>query len=309
MISTSGPSISARRRSMSQPPMTATALVLRPMRQRPLVLCPLMMAMCQRRARLPAGWTSAVGGGWVSGRSAITASRSPRVLASRASPTRSENSSSVSRPSTTCSRRSVTVRSRSASATRSLRAPPGVAGRCSSGTGKSAMAQVCPLPAVRVGPDGPSGHPAGSKLGSSAVRGILSAAGYVPYRRLARADISSFMGSGGGKGTRAVASHDEDTTTLGVEAARLALRSAPGQVPDALWFATSQPAYLDKTNATAVAAALRLPGDVGRLRLRRRAALGHGLPRDRAPGRRDHPRRGRGHARRAADERGRVLGG
>ena len=33
--------------------------------------------------------------------------------------------------------------------------------------------------------------------------------------------------------------------------------------PTPLWFATSQPAYLDKTNATAVAAALRLPGDVG----------------------------------------------
>ena len=100
-------------------------------------------------------------------------------------------------------------------------------------------------------------------LGSSAVRGIISVAGYVPYRRLTRADIASFMGSGGGKGTRAVASHDEDTTTLGVEAARLALRSAPGHTPDALWFATSVPAYLDKTNAAALAAALRLPGDVG----------------------------------------------
>jgi 3-hydroxy-3-methylglutaryl CoA synthase/uncharacterized OB-fold protein len=95
------------------------------------------------------------------------------------------------------------------------------------------------------------------------VRGILSAAGYVPYRRLARADIGAFMGSGGGRGSRAVASHDEDTTTLGVEAARLALRAAAGSRPDALWFATSRPAYLDKTNATAVAAALRLPADVG----------------------------------------------
>ena len=95
------------------------------------------------------------------------------------------------------------------------------------------------------------------------MRGILSAAGYVPYRRLNRADIKAFMGSGGGKGTRSVASHDEDTTTLGVEAARLALRSAPGHTPNSVWFATSVPAYLDKTNATAVAAALRLPGDVG----------------------------------------------
>jgi 3-hydroxy-3-methylglutaryl CoA synthase/uncharacterized OB-fold protein len=94
------------------------------------------------------------------------------------------------------------------------------------------------------------------------VRGILSAAGYVPYRRLTRSEIAAFMGSGGGKGARAVASHDEDTTTLGVEAARLAAKSAPGVTPDALWFATSSPAYLDKTNATALAAALRLPGDV-----------------------------------------------
>jgi hydroxymethylglutaryl-CoA synthase len=96
------------------------------------------------------------------------------------------------------------------------------------------------------------------------VPGIISAAGYVPYRRLSRSDISAFMGSGGGKGTRAVASHDEDTTTLGVEAARLALRSASdaGTTPEALWFSTATPAYLDKTNASAVAAALRLPHHV-----------------------------------------------
>ena len=38
---------------------------------------------------------------------------------------------------------------------------------------------------------------------------------------------------------------------MGVEAARLALRSAPdGAALDALWFATASPAYLDKTNAT-----------------------------------------------------------
>ncbi len=94
------------------------------------------------------------------------------------------------------------------------------------------------------------------------MRGIISAAGYVPYRRLSRSDISAFMGSGGGKGYRSVASHDQDTTTLGVEAARFALRGAPGVTPDAVWFATSTPAYLDKTNATGVAAALRLGHDV-----------------------------------------------
>src|SRR5664279_4390925 len=82
------------------------------------------------------------------------------------------------------------------------------------------------------------------------MRGIISAGGYVPYRRLQRAEIAKTLGSGGGKGTRSVASYDEDTTTMGVEAARLALRSAPGVAPTALWFATAEPAYLDKNNAS-----------------------------------------------------------
>ena len=60
------------------------------------------------------------------------------------------------------------------------------------------------------------------------------------------------------KGRRSVASYDEDTTTMGTEAARLALRSAPGASPSTLWFSTTTPAYLDKTNATTMHAALRL---------------------------------------------------
>src|SRR5437879_3354884 len=95
------------------------------------------------------------------------------------------------------------------------------------------------------------------------MRGIISAGGYVPFRRLQRAEIAKTFGSGGGKGTRSVASYDEDTTTMGVEAARLALRSAPaGASPDALWFASASPAYLDKNNASTLHAALRLDTDV-----------------------------------------------
>jgi hydroxymethylglutaryl-CoA synthase len=93
------------------------------------------------------------------------------------------------------------------------------------------------------------------------VRGILSSAGYVPYRRLDRAAITATFGSGGGKGTRSVSSYDEDTTTMGVEAARLALRSADA-TPDTLWFASADPAYLEKTNATTIHAALRLARDM-----------------------------------------------
>ena len=70
-------------------------------------------------------------------------------------------------------------------------------------------------------------------------------------------------GSGGGKGTRTVAGYDEDTTTMGVEAARAALRPLDGVSPHTLWFSTVAPAYADKTNATAIHAALRLDPDVG----------------------------------------------
>ena len=95
------------------------------------------------------------------------------------------------------------------------------------------------------------------------MRGIIASGGYVPYRRLDRSDISKFLGSGGGRGTRTVASYDEDTTTMGVEAGRVALKNAPeGFQPDQLWFATVAPAYLDKTNATTIHAALRLEADL-----------------------------------------------
>jgi 3-hydroxy-3-methylglutaryl CoA synthase len=93
-------------------------------------------------------------------------------------------------------------------------------------------------------------------------RGILAAAGYVPHGRLERTEIAAFAGTGGGKGTRSVAWYDEDTTTLGVEAARIARRARPDASPSALYFSTITPAYVDKTNATGVAAALRLDSDV-----------------------------------------------
>jgi 3-hydroxy-3-methylglutaryl CoA synthase len=88
--------------------------------------------------------------------------------------------------------------------------------------------------------------------------GIVSYGAYLPHRRLDRSQIAPVAGTGGGKGTRTVASYDEDTTTMGVEASRLALRSAPDASVDNVWFATVAPAYLDKTNATAIHAALRL---------------------------------------------------
>jgi 3-hydroxy-3-methylglutaryl CoA synthase len=92
----------------------------------------------------------------------------------------------------------------------------------------------------------------------------LAAGAYLPHSRLDRSTIAPLVGSGGGKGTRTVASYDEDTTTMGFEAARLALKSASEDVsPDALWFSTVTPGYVDKTNATTIHAALRLDDTVG----------------------------------------------
>jgi hydroxymethylglutaryl-CoA synthase len=90
------------------------------------------------------------------------------------------------------------------------------------------------------------------------MRGIVSYGAYLPYWRLERKAIAEALGVPAGSGTRAVASYDEDTTSLGVEAARSALRGS-SVMPQALYFATSDPAYLDKTNATAIHAALDLP--------------------------------------------------
>ncbi|MCA1843592.1 MAG: hydroxymethylglutaryl-CoA synthase, partial [Actinobacteria bacterium] len=97
-----------------------------------------------------------------------------------------------------------------------------------------------------------------------AQRGILAYGAYLPFQRLDRKSISATLGSGGGKGTRTVASYDEDTTSLGVEAARRALRALPPGAPQptALYLDTSDPAYLEKSNAATVHAALGLDPSV-----------------------------------------------
>lgn len=74
-------------------------------------------------------------------------------------------------------------------------------------------------------------------------------AAYVPSWRIA--DVS--------RGNRVVAAFDEDSTTMGTQAAGALLRGAgSGAAVPTLYFATTSPAYLDKTNATAIHAALGL---------------------------------------------------
>jgi hydroxymethylglutaryl-CoA synthase len=94
------------------------------------------------------------------------------------------------------------------------------------------------------------------------VPGILAYGAYVPAGRLDRSAIGTTLGQPAGRGARSVASHDEDSSTLGVEAARIALRRAVGiTAPHTLLFSTATPTYLDRTNATVLHAALDLdPG-------------------------------------------------
>jgi hydroxymethylglutaryl-CoA synthase len=89
--------------------------------------------------------------------------------------------------------------------------------------------------------------------------GLTAYGTYVPYYRLKRSEIAAVLGGGGGRGTRSVASYDEDPISMGVEAGRRALRRLTTVArPERLLFATANPPYLDKTNANTIHAALRL---------------------------------------------------
>ena len=94
------------------------------------------------------------------------------------------------------------------------------------------------------------------------MQGIIGYSAYVPFHRLRRDLIHQFLGRGATQGTRSVASYDEDTTTMAVEAAHNLLRDLGEWTPRRLWFSTTQPAYLDKTNSTVVHGALGLSESV-----------------------------------------------
>ena len=89
--------------------------------------------------------------------------------------------------------------------------------------------------------------------------GIVTYSAYVPAPRLDLAEAAGVLGTRS-RGIRPIASYDEDTTTMAVEAVRPALAGATSV--ESLWFATSRPAYLEKSNATTVAVASGLPADV-----------------------------------------------
>lgn len=89
--------------------------------------------------------------------------------------------------------------------------------------------------------------------------GLLSYGVYIPSARLDLAQVTGVLGAGGGSGYRAIANFDEDTTSMGVAAARDALVDIDDpNLLRQLIFATTTPAYADKANAATIHEALGL---------------------------------------------------
>ncbi|MFC1981146.1 hydroxymethylglutaryl-CoA synthase family protein [Chloroflexota bacterium] len=87
--------------------------------------------------------------------------------------------------------------------------------------------------------------------------GIVSYGAYIPIYRLS-SEVINQVWRGRGKGEKAVANFDEDSLTLGVEAARDCIKGAEKNSIDALYFASTTLPYKEKQTASIVAAALDL---------------------------------------------------
>jgi len=92
--------------------------------------------------------------------------------------------------------------------------------------------------------------------------GIVSYGAYIPLWRIERALIAHEAGSGSLGGERAVASWDEDSLTMGVEAGLDCLSGFDPKAIDGLYFATVSPPYRQKQASAIIASALDLREDV-----------------------------------------------
>ena len=86
--------------------------------------------------------------------------------------------------------------------------------------------------------------------------GIVAFGTYVPRYRLARELIAQQWGQPAMGGEKAIASHDEDSLTLAVNAALNALPDGATPGIDAIYFASTTPPYREKQSAATVATVL-----------------------------------------------------
>ena len=94
--------------------------------------------------------------------------------------------------------------------------------------------------------------------------GVVGVSVAAPSLRLAQSEVSRAWSAGGGRGALAVCDADEDTLTLGWQAARGALEAAgveSGAV-SGLWWGTTKPPFAEGPSLAFLAGALDLPSDV-----------------------------------------------
>ena len=91
--------------------------------------------------------------------------------------------------------------------------------------------------------------------------GITSYGAHIPIYRLSGETLGQIWGRAL-KGERSVANVDEDSMTMGVEAARNCLKGVERNTIDAVYFASTTPPYKEKQSASIIAAALDLREDI-----------------------------------------------
>ena len=88
--------------------------------------------------------------------------------------------------------------------------------------------------------------------------GIVSYGAYIPMYRLSRSEIARAWEGGAREGEKAVANWDEDSLTMGVEAAVDCLTGMAREHVDGLYFASTTPPYREKQSASIVASGIDL---------------------------------------------------
>ncbi|MBI2831762.1 MAG: OB-fold domain-containing protein [Chloroflexi bacterium] len=92
--------------------------------------------------------------------------------------------------------------------------------------------------------------------------GIVSFGAYIPMYRLARVEIARAWEGGARDGEKAVANWDEDSLTMGVEAAVDCLGGMERELVDGLYFASTTPSYREKQSASIMASGVDLRTDI-----------------------------------------------
>ncbi|MGX9135121.1 OB-fold domain-containing protein [Rummeliibacillus sp. JY-2-4R] len=94
------------------------------------------------------------------------------------------------------------------------------------------------------------------------MKGIISYGAYIPYNRLQRKTIGEFYGTSPSLGEKAIAGYDEDSVSMGVEAALDCLVNVNPNAVDVVYFATATAPYKEKSSVPTISTALNLREDI-----------------------------------------------